>query len=78
MTTKEKKIKSLYDQIECKGKFQALVAEDRGKSPLTVDKHWFKKEPNIPEAHQDRVIELLNKEIALQKKYSKERRNLLK
>jgi len=60
-------IQTLYSQIEKKTDFIKLVAKDLGKSPLTLRHHWFGQFWSIPEENQQRVKDLLKKQIKKQK-----------
>lgn len=61
-------IKQLYGQLKhgTKTSFIELVAFDLVKSPLTIHNHWFARFWQVPEEHQDRVIELLQNTLKLQ------------
>lgn len=63
-------IKSLYAQIEEKGKFILLVANECKRKPNTVKTHWFTEASfwSVPDEFQDRVIELAQNTIAKQNK----------
>ena len=64
--TKIDNIKNLWSQLSNNGaktEFTLLVAEDLKKSPNTLRNHWFSVFWQIPEKHQDRVIELLQNTI---------------
>lgn len=67
--TKIKNIQDLYKQLNHKGDFIKLVADDFGLSPLYVKNFWFCKSGywSIPEKNQDRVVELLQNTIKNQK-----------
>ena len=64
--TKNQNIKNLWAKLPNDGsktEFIKVVAEDLGKSPNTLHNHWFARFWQIPEKHQDRVIELLQNTI---------------
>lgn len=64
--SKIENIKNLYNQLNHKGKFIELVAEDLGGKPLSIKNNWFSGFISIPDEHQDRVIELLQNTIKQQ------------
>lgn len=68
--TKIDNIKSLYAQVNSKSKFLIATAEDLGKRAGTLKSHWFSDSGlwSVPEEHEDRVIELLQKTIKNQSK----------
>lgn len=59
-------IKTLYQQVNKKTDFIKMAADDLGKSPLTLRQHWFGLFWSIPEEHQERVVELLQRTISQQ------------
>jgi hypothetical protein len=62
-TTKKENIETLYHQLESKSDFIRLVAKELKKRPGTLQNHWFSGFFSVPEAHEDRVIELLQNTI---------------
>lgn len=69
--TKIDNIKNLWQQLGNSGEkteFILLLASETGKSPNTIRQHWLSNAGfwSIPEDEQDRVIELLQKTIAIQ------------
>lgn len=65
--SKNDKIKSLYKKVDKKTKFIKMVAEDLGLNPQYVRGHYFSSFWIIPEAKEDRIIELLDRTIENQK-----------
>lgn len=60
-------IQNLYAEVDKKTEFIKDVANDLGKSPLTLRHHWFGQFWAIPEEHQPRVKQLLTLTIESQK-----------
>lgn len=58
-------IKFLFPQVKDKSKFYNLVADDLKKRAGSLKSHWFCDSGlwSVPEKHEDRVIELLQKTI---------------
>lgn len=59
-----KNIKKLYEKINHKNRLIKMVAKDLGLSAAYVRNHWFSNFWIIPEKHQARVIELMQRAIA--------------
>lgn len=55
---KIKNIKKLIGQMNKKSDFVEVVADHFGMSYFSVMNHWFQRKWSIPEANQDKVIEL--------------------
>lgn len=58
-------IKALYEQIESKNKFFELIANEFKLEPSSIKTNWFSNW-SIPKKRRERVIEILQKTIALQ------------
>lgn len=71
-----KEIQGLYAQIQKKTEFIKLVANDLGKSPLTLRNHWFSAFWSIPDENQPRVKALLCETLEKQTSKSLENGNI--
>lgn len=55
-------IQALWKKLKNKGVFVKAFAEKLGKSPLTLDRHWFGRYWAIPKEHIQEVYDELVKE----------------
>lgn len=63
MKTKIDNIKFLYQKLGHKTNFIKDVANALNKAPATLRNHWFGAFWSIPEKYQDKIIEMLQKQI---------------
>ena len=61
-------IKNLWKEIDNKTAFIEMAAKDLNRSPNTLHNHWFARFWQVPEEHQSRVVELLQRTIKKQSK----------
>lgn len=60
ITTAE--IKLLWAKVKNKGNFIEALAEKLGRSPLTLDRHWFGRYWSIPKEYMQQVYDELKTE----------------
>lgn len=61
-------IKDLYTKVDKKNDFILLLSQEFSIKPNSIRTNWFQTFFSIPEKHQSRVLELLQKRIQLQNK----------
>jgi len=65
--SKIKNIRNLYEQISKKEKFILMLENDLKLDYDFLKLNYFRNGFNIPDNHQDRIIDLLQKTIRLQR-----------
>lgn len=65
-------IQKLYKQVEKKSDFIKNVAKEVGNTPSSTRTHWFSNFWSIPEEHQAKVVEMLQKTISKQNSQKQE------
>lgn len=63
--TKIENIKNLYSQIIDKGGIQEVLSKEFKVKVTTIKTNWLSSS-SIPDNHQDKVIEIMQKAISLQ------------
>lgn len=66
--SKIENIKTLFRQVDHKGKFILASADEFGVTPQTIKSNWLCDSGfwSVPKKHQDRLVELLQRQVQKQ------------